>query len=360
MRVAIVTPHPVTSPGGVEKVTLLLTRVLREAGHDVKMFDRTVLQKRYRWLFRDKVLGAYKLGYDLGRAFNRESASFDAVICNGMYGWNVRHPNAINICHGNIGDYADSSKEGMGLVSYYKTRYLDLWFHTKSFRRKTLVVVSKRTGAECERYNKLSDYVVIENSVDVNRFRPRDGGQDQLRKQLDLPSGVFLGLFVGRPEYRKGIDVLEKVAAGLPSNHRIVAAVPVKTILGKNLIPVVNLPHEEIPSLYRGCDYFILPSRHEGCSIALLEALASGLPVLTTKVGNAWDIADADALLGRFIWSCYEPEPYLSAIHTLASDPQLCQELGRRGRDYVLTNCSLEAFRRKYLTLVDQVISGQL
>jgi len=62
MRVAIVTPHPVTWPGGVEKVTLLLTRVLREAGHDVKMFDRTVLQKRYRWLFRDKVLGAYKLG----------------------------------------------------------------------------------------------------------------------------------------------------------------------------------------------------------------------------------------------------------------------------------------------------------
>lgn len=355
MKIAIITPFPPTAPGGVEKFTLVLTDLLRGAGHHVKLFDITALKdKKYTGLFEPKKLGQYKLAYDLAKAFEQEQDDFDVAICNGMFGWKMKFPRTIVIAHGNVGHYADSSKQGMSLLSYLKTRYVDVWFQTKSFSKKTLVVVSSQTGQECRKYNKINTYTVIENTVNENKFRPRNDKR-RLRDKYGLPQDKFFGLFTGRPEYRKGFDIVVATANRLSDEHRIVAAVPFETGKARNLIQLIDVPFEDIHELYNACDYFYLPSRHEGCSIALLEGMASGLPVITTVVGNGLDIAKKNPDLGRFIFEEHSVESFMQAAVALYDSPKLRQELGGKARNYVLQYNIKSAFLREYLSLIKRV-----
>ena len=356
MNIAIVTPFPLIKSGGAEKVTFLLSKILQESGHNLKIFDKTILNKKYRGIFDLKLMGQYKLAYDLGKLFNRESENFDIVICNGMYGWNIHFSRTINIIHGNIAANAVARRKGMKSLNYFKTRFIDSWFHTLSFRKKRLVVVSKQTGYECKKYNKISHFDVICNAVDANIFKQRKDIR-KWRKRFRLPEDGFLGLFVGRPEYAKGIDIVEKVAALLNESHKIVTAMPANYFQAKNVISAVNVPYVEMPYLYNACDYFILPSRYEGCSVALLEAMSSGLPVIVSNVGIASDIAEKDGFLGETILSDLNVTRYVAKIKQLESDHSFRLELGWRGREYTAKNHSLENFKQGYLKLINQVVT---
>jgi glycosyltransferase involved in cell wall biosynthesis len=359
MNIALLTPLPPGAGGGVESFTALLIRILEEAGHQIKVFDSTCLNKKYRGIFNWKLLGYYKLAYDLGREFNKERAKFDLVMCNGIFGWSVQFPKALAICHGNIGAYGDSIRTNLSLLHYWKIRYMDLWFHTKSFRGKSLVVVSRKTGQECEKYHDLHKYVVIENAVDTAAFRPRYN-KAKYRREFHLDESRFLGLFVGRDEYRKGLDVVAAMAAQLGDGHGIVAAMPGRSSAldkVKNVVQITGVPRGKMSYLYNACDYFLLPSRHEGCSIALLEALASGLPIVATRVGNAADIASRDEIIGRFIVDAFaQAEVFRRKIEILRMNKGLRAELKERGRNYAVRYHGLELFKGRYLQLINELI----
>lgn len=360
MNIAIITPNSPATVGGVESFTELLIQVFRDAGHRVKVFDSTVLNKKYKGILAWRLLGYYKLAYDLGKAFDREREKFDLLICNGLFGWSIKFPRAINIIHGSIAGHALAKKQYMNPLSYLKMRYLDSWFHTLSFRNKVLVAVSRQVGERCQKYNGISDYMVIPNAVDLDAFKPRNN-QAEARKQFSLPADAFLGLFVGRAEYGKGFDVIETVAASLEESHKIVVAGPNAGVDAENLLPLTNVSHEEIPSLYDACDYFVLPSRSEGGPIVMLEALSSGLPVVITKVGCAPEIADQDELIGNFILDTPpDAAEFAEKIETLRADPGLRAQLGQRGREYAVKYHSLQTFKTQYLDLIEKVVASNV
>ena len=77
---------------------------------------------------------------------------------------------------------------------------------------------------------------------------------------------------LGASTIGKGVDILHAVAELLGEGHQIVAATPVaKGDIGK-ILPLAGLSHEDIARLYNACDYAILPSRHEGWSLMMLES----------------------------------------------------------------------------------------
>lgn len=88
------------------------------------------------------------------------------------------------------------------------------------------------------------------------------------------------------------------------------------------------VPHERMPDLYREADIFVLPSYNEGMSIALLEAMACGLPVVVTDTGGTRELLDGNGAIVR--WA--DVGALAQAITALASSAQSCHAMGERSR----------------------------
>ena len=92
-------------------------------------------------------------------------------------------------------------------------------------------------------------------------------------------------------------------------------------------------PHEEMARLYRGADVFCLPSWWEAMPLTVLEAMASGLPVVASTVGDI-PRAIEDGVTGRLV-APQQPEALADALDPLLRDPQLRTTMGRAGRQRV-------------------------
>ena len=105
----------------------------------------------------------------------------------------------------------------------------------------------------------------------------------------------------------------------------------------------------DVASALRECDAFVLPSRSEGCSNALLEeAMASGLPVIASNVGGNGEIV-ADEGVGLLV-PAGDAEALAGAMSRLIEDPALAQRLATAGAKRVRADFSVEGMLERMET----------
>jgi glycosyltransferase involved in cell wall biosynthesis len=208
---------------------------------------------------------------------------------------------------------------------------------------------------------------VILNGVRLERFEV-GGSRQQAREGFGFGGNELVIGSVGRLAPEKGFDVLLEAAAVAASRlHRplrvlIAGDGPCRAQLEEQarrlrLGPKVLFVghYQDIPRALAALDLFVLPSRHEACSLALLEALAAGVPVIASRTGgNVEVIGDSGAAL---LVAPGQADELADAICLLAADPELRQRLGRLGRERAL-NFSLERMVREtaqlYLELLER------
>ncbi len=164
--------------------------------------------------------------------------------------------------------------------------------------------------------------------VDVDRFRPGP---------LESPR-PFRVLFVGQLSQRKGLKYLLEAWKRL--QLRNAELVLVGTIVGRGggLAPYQGLyrhlqsvPYSELHSYYQGSDVFVFPSLHEGTSLAVLEAMASELPVITTRNAGS-PVRDGEE---GFIVPIRDVDTIAQKIQTLYNNKDLARSMGRKARQRV-------------------------
>ncbi|GAA1788942.1 glycosyltransferase family 4 protein [Planosporangium flavigriseum] len=190
---------------------------------------------------------------------------------------------------------------------------------------------------------------VVATSAEVARQLRDDLGVPataihRVRNGVDLPSRVayppglqpLVAGAVGRLTDQKGFDLLIEAVSQVDRHGRQLRVV----IAGQGRdrerlerqakdLPVTFIGQcPDIPALLRGLDLFCLPSRREGLSLALLEAMAHGLPCLTTAVGDTADAVGPDAM----VIPPEDVDELILAFDRLLGDPELRRDLGRRAR----------------------------
>jgi glycosyltransferase involved in cell wall biosynthesis len=195
--------------------------------------------------------------------------------------------------------------------------------------------------------------VRIPNGIDGSVYT-RAGASEKrsARTSLSLPVGGTVVLSVGRLAPVKGIDLLLNAWAMLPEEVRadstlvIVGDGPARADLARlarsrNVLDSVRIvgARPVVLDYYRAADIFVLPSRAEGLSNALLEAMASGLPVVATAVGGAPDVVEHG--ISGFLSPPEDADQLKADLLELLSRPMDWPEMGAQGRRHVLEYAAL-------------------
>lgn len=202
---------------------------------------------------------------------------------------------------------------------------------------------------------------IVPPGVDLERFRP--GDQAAARRALGLAPGP-LALFVGRFEPLKGVDILVRAVAAAETDTPLTALIAggdaasdgpaiaelraLARELGveERLRFVGAIPRDELPLYYQAADVCIVPSFYESFGLVAVEALASGTPVIATRVGGL-QYTVRDGQTGYLVsWRC--PEPFAERMEALLANAEL------RGRFAAAAPASVRAFR--WERVADQIV----
>ncbi len=166
------------------------------------------------------------------------------------------------------------------------------------------------------------DIEVIYNGVNLERFTPRNRElyRDEIRRRHSAGADDFLVLFVGSGFERKGVRFLLRAVEQVPEPLTvfIVGKGPTGrfTSLTKRQKVVFCGPQKEIHKYYAAADLFVFPSIYEPFGNVHLEALASGLPVITTRQSGASEIIQ-DGMQGFVVGMPEETERIAHCIRKL-------------------------------------------
>ena len=157
------------------------------------------------------------------------------------------------------------------------------------------------------------------NGVDLARFHPQPGLREAMRQDLGLPEDAVAVIAVGRSDPMKNWPGMLAAAEAAGPNLWLVAVGDGTERLPAGSRRILLGRRDDMPALYAAADIFMLASDFgEGTSVAQIEAMACGLPVVVTDVGDNGLVAegvglvvpprDAAALAGA-LWPCSSPIP---------------------------------------------------
>ena len=208
------------------------------------------------------------------------------------------------------------------------------------------------------------------NGVDTDLFRASTRGRDPLPAPEFAPPETFVIGTIGRMQAVKDQLTLARAFVSLvhmnPQFARILRLVmvgdgplreQVADVLeqgGVGSLAWLAGERDDVPQVMRGLDLFVLPSLAEGVSNTILEAMASGLPVVATAVGGNPELVE-DGRTGRLV-PASNPQAMASAIGEYVANRAMGIQHGKAARAIVESRFSMTAMVTGYLNIYDRML----
>lgn len=215
---------------------------------------------------------------------------------------------------------------------------------------------------------------VLNTPVNLDRFlRPADKDEcSRLRHKLGIKAEAPVLIWVGRPVKVKRIPVLLKSFKQVLEKYPTARLIMIgnkkfvqedleseirKLYLADNVIWVRDgVKHEELPKYYRICDIYVHTSNYEGFGKVLVEAAASGLPIVATDIPGPRRIVQEGET--GFLVPVDDDRAIADGVFLLLKDPEQAQRMGDAGRQYVEQCFSREQNIKSIVNMWHKVAAG--
>ncbi|MFI8896434.1 glycosyltransferase [Streptomyces paradoxus] len=324
---------------------------------------------------------------DLGMAGNRDLAALPRlvrVIRSG--GYQLVHTHLYRAClYGRLAarlagvravvatehSLGDSQMEGRPLNAGVRALYL-----AGERLGRTTVAVSPTVAERLKRWGVPGPRIeVVPNGIDVARFRFDAARRQETRRGLGLPDDAYVIGAIGRLTPGKRFGVLVRALAQLPDDHRLLlvgggpeedvlrrtarAAGVADRVLFTGERPCVpdGTPGPDLPSLTSAMDVLAAPSPEEAFGLAIVEALASGLPVLYASCPALEDLPPSAAPAARRVTG--GPDAYARALTDVRRQGPAPRTAPEAARHYCITR-SAARLMDVYAAAVSRPLSASL
>jgi rhamnosyl/mannosyltransferase len=237
----------------------------------------------------------------------------------------------------------------------------------KPFLKKVLSMVDNIIVTS-ENYMKSSPHLqefihkctVIPLGIDLSPFlETHSQNVHSIREQYGSP----IILFVGKLRYYKGLQYLLEAIKNISAKLVVIGNGPMEdewtklvSTLGvrEKVFFLGEIDGEKLATFYQAADVFILPAceRSEAFGLVQVEAMASGLPVISTELGTGTSFVNQDNVTGLVV-APKNSTALREGILLLLNNPDLRKEMGRRGRERALKEFSLTTMVERVLNLYE-------
>jgi len=245
---------------------------------------------------------------------------------------------------------------------------------------KRFIVVNEQAQNELQNLGiDNNQMVLIPNAVDTSYFCLPSSKKIP---PTPLPKGElggipeYIAVYTGRLEYVKGVDILLKawkrviqerqnaslMIVGKGSMEEQLRAMAnelgLSELVKTNAKPdsiIFTGPVDDVKSYLQKADIFVLPSRTEGISNSLLEAMASGLPVVATAVAGNKQVVEHEK--NGLLVPPENDVRLAKAISRIMQNRTFAEILGKKARETIESRFSIEAIAKDYLSLYSSLLS---
>ena len=224
--------------------------------------------------------------------------------------------------------------------------------------------VSKAIATAAEQHGLEPSKVFINYpSVDIDVFCP-SRSPDAIHEsrftivssgRLHWVKGYEYGLMAARRLVEKGISFRYVIVGDGPKKEELLFSI--KSMKLEDIIELPgHLPRDDVRSILQGADVLLLTSLAEGVSNSVLEAMAVGVPVVTTNVGGMAEVV-RDGVDGYLVPRC-DDQAMADRLERLLNDPQLRRRMGQSARERVIECFSLNRYLSRFVGCYDSVLSS--
>ena len=201
---------------------------------------------------------------------------------------------------------------------------------------------------------------VVHNGIALTRFERPNA---DVRAKIAGENGRPVIMTLARLARQKGIEELIDAASGVPEAVFLVAGEGPERGVLEERVRVRGLGNRfrflghrrDVPELLASCDVFVLPSLYEGLPVSVLEAMASGKPVVATRVGGT-DEAVRDGVTGLLVPPS-DSRALAEAIRLLLSDRSLALRLAACAREQVRREFSAEKVAADTTQIYEELVA---
>jgi glycosyltransferase involved in cell wall biosynthesis len=239
-------------------------------------------------------------------------------------------------------------------------------------RARKIIAVSHFTKWELTNYYKIptNKIRVIHNGVDVNKFKPA-ADKRRVKTELGFNPDDLAIVSVGRLYARKGlftlIESMPVVIKRFPTAkfiisgkgqsdemHKLIAHAE-RLGVKNNIVFTGYYPDKKLPLLYQAADVFAFSTFYEHHPFAVLEALATGLPVVTTTVGGIPETINSGK--NGFLVEPFNPRQFSEKILYLLEHPTFAAEMGAMARKAIVEKYDWRIVVKDAMKVYDEALS---